>query len=116
VVLAAGAGLFAAAYAGFALTGASLVVLGVCFVAAGVAIGCAETAEHAAVATLAPTDVRGSAFGLLAAVQSLGNLVASVTVGALWTAVSPTAGLLAATAAMLVATVILAATARVATA
>lgn len=114
VVLAAGAGLFAAAYAGFALTGASLAVLAICFIAAGVAIGCAETAEHAAVATLAPTDIRGSAFGLLAAVQSVGNLVASATVGALWTAVSPTAGLMAAAAAMLVATAILAATARAA--
>ena len=116
VVLAAGAGLFAAAYAGFALTGASLAVLAICFTAAGVAIGCAETAEHTAVATLAPTDIRGSAFGLLAAVQSVGNLVASATVGALWTAVSPTAGLMAAAAAMLVATTILAATARAASA
>src|SRR5215213_3033601 len=44
------------------------------FVAAGVAIGCVETAEHAAVAALAPVELRGSAFGLLAAVQSFGNL------------------------------------------
>src|SRR4051794_5192329 len=36
-------------------------------------VGCVETAEHAAVATLAADSVRGSAFGVLAAVQSLGN-------------------------------------------
>jgi hypothetical protein len=42
-------------------------------VAAGVGIGCVETAEHAAVAALAPLELRGSAFGLLAAVQSFGK-------------------------------------------
>jgi hypothetical protein len=46
----------------------------------------------------------------------VGNLVASATVGTLWTAVSPTAGLMAAAAAMLVATAILTASARAASA
>jgi hypothetical protein len=36
---------------------------------------------------LAPVEVRGSAFGLLAAVQSIGNLAASGIAGILWTAV-----------------------------
>ena len=58
---------------------------------AGVAIGCAETAQHTAVATLTPPDVRGSAFGLLAATQAFGNLIASSVAGVLWTLVSPTA-------------------------
>ena len=53
------------------------------------AIGCVETAEHAAVAALAPVELRGSAFGLLAAVQSFGNLAASAIAGLLWTAASP---------------------------
>jgi MFS family permease len=61
-------------------------------VAAGVAIGCVETAEHAAVAALAPVELQGSAFGLLAAaVQSFGNLAASAIAGLLWTAASPRA-------------------------
>jgi MFS family permease len=90
-VLAGGVGLFAVAYAGFAVTGPSLLLLALPFVAAGVAIGCVETAEHAAVAAFAPADLRGSAFGLLAAVQSIGNLAASAVAGVLWTAVSPTA-------------------------
>jgi MFS family permease len=46
-------------------------------------------AEHAAVASLAAVELRGSAFGLLAAVQSFGNLAASAIAGLLWTAVSP---------------------------
>jgi hypothetical protein len=61
------------------------------FVLAGVGIGAVETAEHAAVAALAPSEARGSAFGVLAAVQALGNLAASTVAGILWTAVSPAA-------------------------
>ena len=59
------------------------------FVAAGVAIGCVETAEHATVASLEPVELRGSAFRLLAAVQSFGNLAASAIAGLLWTLASP---------------------------
>ncbi len=70
-VLTGGVAFFALAYAGFALTGASIHLLAVLFAFAGVGIGCVETAEHATVATLAPESLRGSAFGLLAAVQSL---------------------------------------------
>jgi MFS family permease len=88
-VLTAGAASFAFAYAALALTGPTLPVLAVAFVLAGVGIGAAETAEHAAVAALAPVDLRGSAFGLLAAVQAGGNLAASAIAGILWTFVSP---------------------------
>jgi MFS family permease len=102
-VLLGGVACFLLAYVGFAATGASVAILAACFVAAGVAIGCVETAEHAAVAGLAPADVRGSAFGLLAAVQSFGNLAASAVAGVLWTAVSPAAGLLFAAAMMAIA-------------
>jgi MFS family permease len=94
LVLSAGVGCFLLGYAGFAATGPSVAILAACFLAAGAGIGCVETAEHAAVASLAPPSLRGSAFGLLAAVQSFGNLVASAVAGALWTAVSPAAGLL----------------------
>src|SRR5829696_5856960 len=89
LVLVLGVGLFGLAYAGFAAGGASVLALAPWFVAAGVAIGCVETAEHAAVAALAPVELRGSAFGLLAAVQSFGKLAASAIAGLLWTAVSP---------------------------
>jgi len=88
LVLALGMGLFGLAYAGFAAGGPSVLALAPWFVAAGVAIGCVETAEHAAVAALAPVELRGSAFGLLAAMQSLGNLAASAVAGLLWTAIS----------------------------
>jgi MFS family permease len=91
LVLGAGVGLFLLAYLGFATTGANLPILAGCFVAAGVAIGCVETAEHAVIAVAAPARLRGSAFGLLAAIQSFGNLAASAIAGLLWSAVSPRA-------------------------
>jgi hypothetical protein len=53
-----------------------------------------ETAESAAVAGFAPLDVRGSAFGLVAAVQAFANLAASAVAGLLWKAVSPEAAFL----------------------
>ena len=57
---------------------------------AGAGIGCAETAEHAAVAAFAPNELRGSAFGLLATVQAIGNLAASAVAGLLYTVATPT--------------------------
>lgn len=102
-VLAAGVALFAAAYAGFAAGSTNLIVLALPFLAAGLAIGCVETAQHSAVAALAPTGIRGSAFGLLATIQAAGNLAASAIAGALWTAVSPTAAFIYLTAWMLLA-------------
>jgi MFS family permease len=106
-ILTAGVALFGLAYLGLAVGSASLVLLGACFMAAGVAIGCVETAEHAAVASLAPVDLRGSAFGLLATVQGFGNLAASAIAGTLWTTLSGQATFLYLAAWMLVSLVIL---------
>lgn len=93
-VMTGGAVVFVAAYLVLAATGPSIGPLIAGFLLAGIGIGCVETAEHAAVASLAPADLRGSAFGLLAAVQSFGNLAASAAAGALWTLVSAPAAFL----------------------
>ncbi|MEV4603498.1 MFS transporter [Amycolatopsis sp. NPDC049253] len=71
VITVGGAGAFLLAYRVFAVPGPTLVVLTLAFALAGIGIGCAETAEHAAVAALAPEELRGSAFGMLATVQAL---------------------------------------------
>ena len=102
LVLLLGVVCFGGAYLGLALTGASIALLAVSFVLAGIAIGFVETGEHAAVAALAPVDVRGSAFGVLAAIQSFGNFAASAVAGLLWTAISPRAAFLYLTAWMCV--------------
>ena len=88
-VLVAGVVAFGLAYVGFTHDTANWAVLLPWFVLAGIGIGCVETAQHAAVATHAPAEIRGSAFGLLAATQSFGNLAASLVAGILWTALSP---------------------------
>jgi len=102
----------ALAYAGLALSTTAVGLLAVPFVLAGLGIGAAETAEHAAVASLAPADVRGSAFGVLAAVQSAGNVAASAVAGILWTVFSPSVAFTYLTVSMLLALLGLADTAR----
>lgn len=87
--LVVGSAAFLVAYLLFAGAGARVGTLLLGFVLAGIGIGFAETAEAAAVASLAAEPIRGSAFGLLAGVQSLGNFTASAVAGLLWTLVSP---------------------------
>jgi MFS family permease len=84
-----GVATFLLAYVAFAVTGASVSMLAGGFALAGCGIGIVETSEHATVADYAPDPIRGSAFGVLAAIQSLGNVVASSVAGLLWTLVSP---------------------------
>jgi MFS family permease len=107
-----GVGCFAAAYALFAVNTSGVLFLGVAFAIAGIGIGLVETAEHAAVAMFAPEGIRGSAFGLLAAVQSFGNLAASAVVGILYAAVSASVAFGYAAVVMGVALVALMATSR----
>jgi MFS family permease len=97
---------FAAAYAAFAITG-GVALLAAGFVVAGIGIGLVETAEHAAVATFAPDEIRGSAFGFLAALQSFGNLAASAVVGVLYTVASPSIAFAYASVLMVIAVVLL---------
>lgn len=111
-VLLLGAIGFAAAYLLFTRDAVTWPLLLPAFVLAGIGIGCVETAEHAAVATHAPEAIRGSAFGLLAGVQSLGNLAASSVAGILWTALSPSWAFAYLAAWMLLALVVFAMTIR----
>lgn len=90
LALTIGTSAFLASYLMFAVGSTSIPVLLVAFALAGIGIGFVETAEAAAVAAMADDDVRGSAFGLLAGLQSLGNLAASGVIGLVWTLVSPT--------------------------
>ena len=82
-----GVTLFLIAYVALAVSGPSIPLLLTGFVFAGAGIGAVETAENAVVARYSPEEIRGSAFGVLAAMQSGGNLVASVGAGILWTLV-----------------------------
>jgi hypothetical protein len=84
-VLRIGTAPFLVAYVGFASATAHFVLLLLASLAAGVAIGCIETAEHTAVAALAP---RGPRVGLRQRGRrpdrSVGSLAASGVAGRCW--------------------------------
>ncbi len=104
-LLVGGFALFALAYGAFAVGPAEPLVVGLAFVAAGVGIGIVETGEHALVAAAAPAEARGSAFGLLAGLQSFGDFAASGLVGVLWSLLGGTVAFGYAAAWMIVALV-----------
>jgi MFS family permease len=108
IVIANGAVLLLASYAGFAAAPrGNLPVLLACFVLAGTAAGAVDAAEYAGVGRLASPGARWTAFGVLAAIQSIGRMVATITAGALWTFVSPTVGLVACAPLLVAGTLIL---------
>jgi MFS family permease len=90
LVFAVGAAVYVAAYGGFAWDQHAWPVMLGAFCLAGVGIGFAETAESSTVALHLPDRLRGNGYGVLGLVQSLGDLGASLVVGILWAAVSPT--------------------------
>jgi MFS family permease len=92
VVFATGSALYILAYAGFAVSWHSWVPLLVSFILAGSAIGMAETAESAFFGRMLPDSLRGSGFGVLGGVQSIGDFLSSAIVGVLYAAVSPVVG------------------------
>ena len=95
-VLAGGYFLFALMAVGFLLAPATLPIwlLALLFSLAGLATATEEVLEPTVAAAMLPEPVRGTGFGALAAVNGVGDLVASVVVGWLWTAVFPAAGFL----------------------
>jgi MFS family permease len=85
-------------YAGFVFERPQLGILAVLFGLAGIHIGITQSLEKSAASELLPPANRGSGFGVLATANGVGDLVSSMAVGALWSAVSPRAGFLYATA------------------
>ncbi len=85
-VLAGGYLVFSGMAAGFLVAPArpSLLVLAGLFVLAGLALSAEEVLERAVAAELLPEPLRGTGFGALAAVNGVGDLVASALVGWLW--------------------------------
>lgn len=84
-VIAIGWLVYAAVYAGFAISQTLPMLLG-WFLVYGFYFGFAEGTEKALIADLAPPDRRGLAFGIYNAVQGLGALAASVIFGLIWNA------------------------------
>ncbi len=84
-VIAIGWLVYAAVYAGFAIS-ATLPALLTWFMVYGCYYGFAEGVEKALVADLAPAARRGTAFGYYNAVSGIGALTASIVFGLIWRA------------------------------
>jgi MFS family permease len=82
-------------------------VLIVVFALAGIFTGIVETLEDSITAEIVPPTQHGMAYGTLAAVNALGDFTSSVVVGAIWTAVSPSAAFAAAGVLFAAATVLI---------
>jgi MFS family permease len=89
-LLAIGWGVYAAAYAGFALAGGAAAVLPL-WLLYGAYYGINEAVGRALVADLAPPDLRATGFGIVNAVTGLAILPASIVAGLLWDGVGPAA-------------------------
>jgi MFS family permease len=105
-VIAVGWMIYAAVYAGFAVS-TSLTTLLPLFLVYGLYFGLVEGTEKALVADLAPLSRRGYAFGIYNAVLGFGQLAASVLFGLLWTAFGPSIAFIAGAALALVSTALL---------
>lgn len=70
---------------------ATVPFLALLFALGGVYVAFEDALEGAMTADLITLEVRGTAFGVTAAVNGVGDFTASTLVGALWTAVSPVA-------------------------
>lgn len=85
----------------------SVLFLAVLFVVAGMVIGIEETVEGVLCAKLVPSKLRGSAYGLLAATNGIGDMIASSLVGVVWAAYDATLAFGLAAVACAVGTVLL---------
>jgi MFS family permease len=77
------------------------------FAVAGMVIGIEETLEGVLCAKLVPSQLRGSAYGVLAATNGIGDMVASSVVGVVWAAYGATLAFSLAAAACAVGTLLL---------
>jgi MFS family permease len=70
----------------------SIATLFLVFVLAGAGYALQQSLERAIAADLAPIEVRSTGFGVLAAINGVGDLLSSAIVGTVWTVFSPAVG------------------------
>jgi len=97
-VLAVGYLLAVLAFAGFIFEPPTIPMLALLFGIAGIHDAVQQAVEKSLAAEILPKASRGSGFGVLAAVNGIGDLISSVVVGLLWTKVSANSGFIYAAA------------------
>ncbi|PYV15864.1 MAG: MFS transporter [Acidobacteria bacterium] len=86
---------------------ASFAYLALLFILGGTYVAFQDALEGAMTSDLVPVNLLGTAYGLRGTVNGVGDLISSLAVGLLWTAVSPVAAFLYAAVTMLVGSAIL---------
>jgi MFS family permease len=108
------AGYVTAALAAFGMAGLfmegfrSLLGCGLIFTLSGLFAAAQDTLEGAIPPDLTPAETRGTAYGMLGAVNGVGDLIASAMVGTVWTLVSPSAAFFTAGTLMLAGAIVMA--------
>ena len=92
VILSSGFALFGLLSLGFILADERHWLLIVLFAVSGIYTAIIESSQPALASTLIEEHQHGTGFGLMSTVDGVGDFVSSVTMGVLWTAVSPNAG------------------------
>jgi len=95
-ILSAGFALFGLLCLGFILADGQKWILVLLFALSGIYTAIIESSQPALASTLMRENQHGAGFGLMSAVDGVGDFLSSVTMGALWTLVSPNAGFLVA--------------------
>jgi MFS family permease len=106
-ILSLGFALFGVLCLGFLLADERKWILVVLFACVGIYTAIIESSQPALASTLMPDDQHGAGFGLMSTVDGVGDFLSSVTMGVLWTTVSPNAGFAAAGALALFSAVLL---------
>ena len=107
LILSVGFALFGLLCLGFLLADGQKWILVLLFALSGIYTAILESSQPTLASTLMREDQHGTGFGLMSAVDGLGDFLSSVTMGVLWTFVSPNAGFAAAGILALVAAAIL---------
>lgn len=92
IFLSLGYALFGVMCVGFMFSALTYGMLLCLFTVGGLYMAIQDSLERAIAADLLPSHIRGTGFGVLAAVNGIGDLVSSVAVGILWSSVSVAAG------------------------
>jgi MFS family permease len=106
--LAVGYAVAVVTFLGFAFVVPTVWWFAIFFSLAGVFIAWEDTIEGVAVRDYVKTEIAGTAYGVLGAVNGVGDFVSSLAVGLLWTAVGPAAGFIYAAVVGLAGTILMA--------
>lgn len=91
-----GFALFGSLCLGFQLAGERKWILVLLFACVRIYTAIIESSQPALAPTLMPEDQHGAGFGLMSTVDGIGDFLSMITMGGLWTAVSPNVGFAAA--------------------